>query len=123
MGEKAAKLVTIIRQRRCSPELINRQLCQLIFLIHVLACWEAIFLVDLNGFGDFAFGFFSPLVLILGNPLSLAFSKDYSLATLLKISLTFFSLSQSKEATKSVDFAEVSWGSKESKNIECKSYL
>ena len=73
--------------------------------------------------GDFAFGFFSPLVLILGNPLSLAFSKDYSLATLLKISLTFFSLSQSKEATKSVDFAEVSWGSKESKNIECKSYL
>lgn len=71
----------------------------------------------------FCLWFFSPLVLILGNPLSLAFSKDYSLATLLKISLTFFSLSQSKEATKSVDFAEVSWGSKESKNIECKSYL
>lgn len=65
----------------------------------------------------------SPLILILGNPLSITFS-DYSLSALQNISLgcCFFSLSPKKQH-KSVDFIDISWGSKESKNIECEPYV
>lgn len=99
MGEKAAKLVTIIRQRRCSPELINRQLCQLIFLIHVLACWEAIFLVDLNGFGDFSFWFFFSSVFNPGQPSESCFFKRLFSSHTFKNQPHFFflSLSQKKQ--------------------------
>lgn len=99
MGEKAAKLVTIIRQRRCSPELINRQLCQLIFFnpcISMLGshipCWS-------EWIWGFCLWFFFSSGFNPGQPSESCFFKRlFSSHTFKKsASLFFLSLSQKKQ--------------------------